>query len=169
MTQADGTLRPLPLPENVPGRIWLTAMPGRFEKLAVFLGSAENVGATDIVCLVTDEDIKAMSPEYAQARLSDALSLTRRDHPIPDRELPQDEAEFQGLIMEICAGLHEGRRMIVHCAAGIGRTGLLAQQILMALGLEPSQAHLDVREAGSGPENAAQKDFCKKPFVQFRP
>jgi protein-tyrosine phosphatase len=57
--------------------------------------------------------------------------------------------------------------LILHCAAGIGRTGVVAQQVLMAFGVEPDQATAQVLQAGSGGESAAQKEFCNQPVVRF--
>lgn len=167
MTEITGMLRHLALPDDVPGSLWLAAMPGRFELLKAFLSAAEEVEATGILCLVTEQEIEAKSPDYFHARRADSLSLPVRDYPIADFGLPQDRAGFAAIIVEFCADLCEGKRMIIHCAAGIGRTGLFAQQVLMALGVEPSQAQEQVKHAGSGPESELQKDFCRTPVALF--
>lgn len=168
MTKTTRILRYLPLSGNVRGSLWLTSMPGRFEKLTAFLAAADAVEATGILCLATEQEIEAKSPEYFHARRADCLSLPVRDYPIPDFGLPQDRAGFARLIIEICADLCQGKRMIIHCAAGIGRTGLVAQQLLMAFGANPSQAHEQVKRAGSGPESDLQKDFCQTPVALFQ-
>jgi hypothetical protein len=183
MTKTTRILRYLPLSDNVRGSLWLTSMPGRFEKLTVFLAAADAVEATGILCLATEQEIESKSPEYFHARRADCLSLPVRDYPIRECHelcvsglahagfrfgLPQDRAGFARLIIEICADLCQGKRMIIHCAAGIGRTGLVAHQVLMALGTNPSQAHEQVKRAGSGPESDMQKDFCQTPVALFQ-
>ncbi len=161
-------LRCLPLPEDVRGQVWLAAMPGRFETLAAFLATAEQIGADRIACLAAPAEIAALSPEYARARLLGALPLVVHDHPIPDYGQPRDLALFAAFIAGLCAELEQGRRLIVHCAAGIGRTGMVAQHILMALGVQPISAREQVFRTGSHPETAAQRRFCRQPAVLFR-
>jgi atypical dual specificity phosphatase len=161
------SLRPLPLPDDVPGKIWLTAMPGRFEPLASFVDAAEAVGATGIICLTSDDEIAQRSPAYATARRLGTMPFDRRDHPILDYGLPQDRENFARFITDLCADLAGGQRLILHCAAGIGRTGVVAQQVLMAFGVEPDQATAQVLQAGSGGESAAQKEFCNQPVLRF--
>jgi protein-tyrosine phosphatase len=161
------TLRPLPLPDDVPGKLWLSAMPGRFEPLTAFLTAAEYEGATGIVCLATDAEIATKSPDYAQARKSGSLTAPVQNHPIPDYGLPEDRETFANLIRGLCADLYRGKRLILHCAAGIGRTGLVAQHILMAFGTEPGLAHEQVKRAGSEPETASQQEFCGRAVTLF--
>jgi protein-tyrosine phosphatase len=46
--------------------------------------------------------------------------------------------------------------VMLHCAAGLGRTGSTAACVLKALGLETDDALQRVRDAGSNPQNAQQ-------------
>jgi protein tyrosine/serine phosphatase len=46
--------------------------------------------------------------------------------------------------------------VLMHCAAGLGRTGTAAACLLKALGLEAGEALQRVRDAGSNPQNAEQ-------------
>lgn len=157
-------LRPLPLGADLPGRVWLTAMPGRFAPLSSFLAEAAEARATDLLCLVAEAEIAQRSPEYANARRR-GLPLALRDHPIPDYGLPPDPQAFAALIGAICTDLRQGRRLIVHCAAGIGRTGLVAQHILLALGESAQTAQARVLRAGSHPETPQQQAFCQAPLA----
>ena len=52
--------------------------------------------------------------------------------------------------------LRAGESVLLHCAAGLGRTGTAAACVLKALGLETREALQRVREAGSNPQNAEQ-------------
>ena len=74
-----------------------------------------------------------------------------RDFGVPDNLL-----EFKSAVVDLCAALRAGESMVLHCAAGIGRTGTTAACLLKGLGLSTAQALKQVREAGSNPETAAQ-------------
>lgn len=167
MKTMTNILRPLPLPQGVPGQLWLSAMPGRFEPITAFLAAAAQVGATGIICLANDTEIVTRSADYALARQFGTLPLPIQNHPIPDYGLPQEREAFVSLILRLCADLYQGKRLILHCAAGIGRTGLVAHQILMALGAEPDLAQKEVKRAGSGAETALQQEFCSRPVTLF--
>jgi hypothetical protein len=71
-------LRPLPLPDNIPGNLWLTSMPGRFEPLEEFLGWCRGVSANEIVCLVDGEEIAEKSPDYWRTSKTILSSMTFR-------------------------------------------------------------------------------------------
>ena len=59
--------------------------------------------------------------------------------PIPDRGLPNTDAAKKlatKLHNEICAGKH----VVIHCRAGIGRTGIIAGSILVESGITADDA-----------------------------
>jgi protein-tyrosine phosphatase len=157
-------LRTLSLPGKLQGHIWLTSMPGRFAPLQDFMHAAHLVEATGVVCLAPKEEIAAKSPDYAQAIAAGSLSLNMVHHPIPDYGLPQDVVAFARLVQNLCVSLHQGQRLIVHCAAGIGRTGMVARHLLMELGVDAESAQAQVQSTGSGAETPEQDHFCNHPL-----
>ena len=155
-------LRPVALPPAVPGRLWLTAMPGRHAPFDAFATAAQAAGLTRLVCLAQPAEVAAV-PAYAAARRGATLGLTLDDHPMPDFGVPDDPAAFAALAARVAAALLAGEAVAIHCAAGVGRTGLLAIAVLAALGLPLAEAEARVRAAGSGPESAAQRRFLGLP------
>lgn len=151
-------LREVRLPP-VPGRLLLTAMPGRDGPLEDEL--AEIARCSRVVVLTTDEEIAAKSPLYGEwlaARPVDASPPFVR-YPIGDFRVPDDPDAFLGLAREIASRVQAGESVVVHCAAGIGRTGMFATCVLIALGVGRDDALAAVDRAGSGPETPEQREL----------
>lgn len=152
--------REVVLPEGVPGRLLLHAMPGRWESWAEFLAAARRERVTDLVCLAPREEVAALSPQYAEAlRAPAALPFARHELPLIDFGVPGDPEHFRAALAALAARLRAGAVVLLHCGAGIGRTGTTAACLLRELGLDTDAALGRVRAAGSGPENELQERF----------
>lgn len=149
--------RPVALPADVAGGLWAHSMPGRWEPLEQAWAEARTRGIQTIVCLATTEEIRDRSPSYAAALDAESTPCPVMAFPIVDLEAPRDREAFWSLASDIAARLTAGERLLVHCAAGIGRTGTLATCVLLALGRTPAEAEQDVSAAGSRPETARQR------------
>lgn len=147
------------LPEAISGRLYLHSMPGRYEPLEASFAEAVRLGIDRIVCLVPPREIEDASPAYAQAIEEGRLPCDRAAFSIPDFGIPKDRSAFAGFVSATASGLREGKRVLVHCHAGIGRTGTFATCVLLALGLSAAEAENAVGEAGSRPEILAQRQF----------
>lgn len=149
--------------EQVPGRLFLCAMPGRFEPLDVFLRVAREESVAAVVCLVPWRELESKSPEYAEF-VRDRTPWAFRHHPIEDFGEPDDEAGFVALVREVAEDLRAGRTVVVHCAAGIGRTGTFAACVLRALGLAPELVRARVDAAGARAETPGQRTLIERLF-----
>ncbi len=152
-------LRPLdfsPLLPDVPGRIWLGAMPGRIEPWPEFLADAGERGITRVVCLTPRHEVASLAPAYHAAIAQGTLPFTWQSLPMRDLGLADQAQLFRDGIGQIAAALRAGDSVLLHCAAGIGRTGTAAACLLKHLGLPSGLALQRVREAGSSPESALQ-------------
>ncbi|NCV21211.1 MAG: protein phosphatase [Chloroflexi bacterium] len=71
--------------------------------------------------------------------------------PIPDMHPPheRDRDAFIALIEGIISGASAGQNVVIHCRAGIGRSGLVAASVLVARGLSAPHAIEVVREVRS--------------------
>ncbi len=143
--------------ENIAGQLLLHSMPGRCEPWEKFVSEAERVDLDLIVCLTPAEEIEHKSPDYRGAIQTDDLPCPRMAYPIRDFNAPDDREAFVEFIDEVARELLGGRTLLVHCAAGIGRTGTAAVCLLQQAGLEPDRAETVVNEAGAGASGPAQK------------
>lgn len=154
-------LRSVALPADVRGRLWLSPMPGRFERWGEFIAAAHRAGLTEIVCLTPLAEVERVSPRYAQAIAEDALPCAWRALPMDDFGVAQ-QAHYEAAVCELAARLRAGAVVLLHCAAGIGRTGTTASCVLKALGLDTRQALQRVRDAGSNPQSALQSGLIER-------
>jgi len=80
-------------------------------------------------------------------------------YPIEDGYAPEDVRSFHGLVKTINRRLAR-ETVLVHCNAGLGRTGTVAAGLLVLAGSRPEAAITRVRRARSGAlENRMQESF----------
>lgn len=155
--QRDGGIDEVPLPASVPGRLWLCGKhaigPDRERAIA------EVGGRAVVVCLTEAHELAERYPDYlAWLRSEDGIGAVW--WPIPDLHAP-DVAAASTFVDELAGRLHAGEVLLMHCAAGIGRTGTIATCVLVRLGQPVTVARAVVAAArpGAGPEVGAQADL----------
>jgi len=154
-------LRRVQLPGGVPGSLWLSSMPGRFGSWREFEREAKETGLTLVVCLTELDEVTELSPLYKAAVERQDTSYEWLHLPVPNFGVPQDRDAFRCGIERVAQALRAGQPAMMHCAAGMGRTGSAAACVLKALGLPTKDALQRVRDAGSNPQNAAQSGFVE--------
>ncbi len=148
--------RPVTLPDATRGALWLHSMPGRREPWERFLAEAQAARLGLIVCLTPRHELASLSPEYDAALRADALPARWQHLPMRDFGLADNVAALRDGIVALAREVEAGEAVLLHCAAGIGRTGTAAACLLKSLGLARDEALQRVRDAGSSPESAAQ-------------
>jgi protein-tyrosine phosphatase len=136
-------------------------MPGRFEPFASAKAKIVQSGVDRVVCLAPLEEVRQKSTEYACAIEQGALPWAHEAFGVPDYQAPKDLEAFLRLTQSVARRLRSGESILIHCGAGIGRTGTLAVCVLMALGVAEPQARKNVANAGSGPERPSQEDVIR--------
>jgi protein-tyrosine phosphatase len=145
-----------PLRPALPGRIWLGAMPGRLEPWEAFLAEAQQHTIARVVCLTPRHEVASLSPAYHAALTRGELPFAWQPLPMRDLGLAEQAQAFREGIELVAQAVRAGDAVLLHCAAGIGRTGTAAACLLKHLGLPTALALQRVREAGSSPESALQ-------------
>ncbi|MGE4648039.1 MAG: protein-tyrosine phosphatase family protein [Arenicellales bacterium] len=83
-----------------------------------------------------------------------------RHWPVKDLQAPTGGRPGTSFLDELLARLRGGDRVLLHCAAGLGRTGTLAARLLIASGCAAAGAIATVRQARPGAiESDAQEKF----------
>jgi protein-tyrosine phosphatase len=160
------------IPANYPGRLFLCSMPGYHQPVETFTNAwpALTSEATDIfvVCLAEASERHRKSPTYEAFLEATGLGDRWVEFPIGDYSAPEVSPEFLALldrILEIIAT--PGGLAVIHCAAGVGRTGTVAASVLVRMGVTYRDAAAIVREAGSGPETPSQKEVARSILLRL--
>jgi Tyrosine phosphatase family len=159
--------RPVQLPSDTPGKLLLSGMPGRAQPWHQFVAESQANHLSLVVCLTPAGEMEELSPPYAQAVRSGEAPFGEPSAggtgwmllPAPNYGVPIDPTAFASGIHAITSRLQAGQTVLLHCAAGMGRTGSAAACVLKHLGLDTAEALARVRATGSNPENAAQSGW----------
>lgn len=148
--------RSVELPVSVSGRLLLHSMPGRYEALESVWIRLQSEAVSTIVCLAEKLELREKSAEYAEALDDGTVPCGVLVFEVADRGAPEDRDAFWVLARKIAGQLKSGDRVLIHCAGGVGRTAMLANCVLVALGESLSAARSAVSRAGSTVETAPQ-------------
>ena len=141
-----------------PGKLALAARPRGGEWLEDEITSWQREGVNTVFSLLTDEEERDLdiASEEAEAK---AHSMKFISYPIPDRQVPDSEANLGKALQKLEAELAAGRNVVLHCRQGIGRTGLVAACLLLTKGIDPQTAvtRLSAARGTSIPETPEQR------------
>jgi protein-tyrosine phosphatase len=152
-----GGVDEIPLPDEMPGKLWLCGK--RFIAPDPEAAMAY-VGADSAVCLSEPHELEWYPGyiEWLQTQPPERVVWC----PIPDLHVPPRGQALE-LLNELRSRLVSGRRVLMHCGAGIGRAGTVAAGLLIMAGETPEAAisHLRAHRSLCGPEAGAQTELLE--------
>ncbi|TFH50480.1 MAG: hypothetical protein E4G89_03305 [Methanothrix sp.] len=161
----------VPIP-HMDGIIGISACPGYrdesgcldlYEELLLNdLTSISNWGAAALVTLLDNLELRNLGVRDLPNTV-DWLNLLWFHLPIDNGGIPGKDFEllWSPIGSQLCQLLREGKRIVIHCKEGIGRSGLIAARLLIQLGVPPEQAIKLVQKAR--PESLqlySQEKYC---------
>ncbi len=97
----------------------------------------------------------------AEREQAKAYAMEYLPFPIPDMGVPSSVEKFTLITRQLFQQISSGVNTLVHCHAGIGRSGLMAAGILLHCDLDPEQAfaHVSKMRGIKVPETNEQRDW----------
>lgn len=157
-----------------PWRLALSARPQGGDGLEQDLADwkAASVGA--VVSLLEPHEMDSLGLQ-AEPALCRKFGMDFLNHPIQDHGVPASEAGLFDFVSALHGRVVQGEAVVIHCRAGIGRTGLVAACLLHLLGLRRRDIfrQLALSRGITMPSTWAQFDwvdrFCDRHHVPERP
>lgn len=154
---------------GVPGRIGLTHCPGRKLRVVGLRESRDLPSDLDAILDWGASALLTLNEEHELSMLGVAalgdLAAARYEWiwlPIRDGDVPDAEFDRRWVVegARLRARLVAGENVVIHCLAGLGRSGTIAARLLVEFGVAPPDAVLRVRAAREGAiENIWQERY----------
>jgi protein-tyrosine phosphatase len=118
----------------------------------------QGAGVDTVLSLLTPDEEQALDLT-AESRVAKHEGLMFLSLPIPDRQVPSSPSEVVPVLDELNAALLAGRKAVIHCRQGVGRSGMIAACLLAMRGTDPATAvaELERVRGTSVPETAEQR------------
>ncbi|WP_172670816.1 dual specificity protein phosphatase family protein [Labrenzia sp. DG1229] len=117
------------------------------------------IGIDHIVSMLTPEEADSLSLAN-EGEVCERNGINFTNVSVVDRDIPETAAAKE-LALSIIADLHAGSSVVVHCRAGIGRSGLVACCVLIGLGIlaEDALAKVSAARGVLVPDTEEQRKF----------
>ena len=145
------------------GFLAVMARPRSGEWLRDELAGLSQIGVTTIASLLEPREESEL--ELASEGLVAAeLGIAFLSFPIADRGVPSAARDFHAFTAQLAEDFRAGSGVVVHCRAGIGRSGLAAAAVLVSLGHQSGDVFAMVSRARgvSVPDTEEQIEWFRK-------
>jgi len=145
-----------------PGKTDLGAATGAWERdLDIDLDAVVAWGASAVISLIEDHEFDLLKVSGLGSAV-ESKGMKWFHLPIKDVRPPDSRFAAQWITSgpQIHEILNDGGNVVLHCRGGLGRTGTAAAQILVEMGMDPTAAINNVRQARPGAiETDEQEDY----------
>lgn len=132
------------------GRLGISRLPGRSGDLAGDVGAIRDWNAAAIVSM-TEADEMARKGAAGLPDAAQDSGIVWRHFPIRDYGAPEGaDACWPALAAELHRRLDAGEAVLLHCAGGKGRSGMVALRLMAERGLDPAAALAAIRAVRPG-------------------
>lgn len=122
------------LPASASLRLALAPRPRAGDWLDDEMRAWARAGVDIVACLLEPQEIRELGLQ-GQEQACLASGMRYLSFPIADRQVPPSLQATRRFCGELAGDLRSGRAVVVHCRAGIGRSGLIAACVLQEFGI----------------------------------
>jgi protein-tyrosine phosphatase len=143
-----------------PGRLATAARPRADDWLDDAIAGWAADGVDIVVCLLELSEVHELGLQREE-ELCRSHGFAFISFPIPDYSLPESRQEASRLARRLVGELEQGRSIVIHCRAGIGRSSTIAACTMICAGICAADA-LSRIEAARGvrvPDTEAQREW----------
>ena len=131
---------------GIPAKLAIMPKPNGGKHLEGEIRLLKREGADVLVSLLTPDEEFDLGLEHERAAC-DGHGIRFRSFPIPDRGIPESTEAFLSFIETLHNDLLQGRSIVAHCFAGIGRSSLMLASLLRREGLSADDAFRRITQA----------------------
>ena len=145
------------------GSLCVMAKPVANEWIEDEFSSIASYGIDRIVSLLENHEAFDLGLSK-EKQLTEKFGMEFIQYPIPDRGLPSSVNEYLAFTKRLYHEAAGGLNTVVHCRAGIGRTGVIAAGVLLHCGFEPMDAieHISKLRGVAIPDTQEQINWVEK-------
>lgn len=150
------------------GFLAVMAKPVAGEFVAESFQALLEVGVRQVVSLLEESESIEVGL-WQEERYVVQAGMTFQRYPIPDRGVPRSVSEFKALTSRLYSEIAGGLSTVIHCRAGIGRSGLVAAGVLLQCGFEPADAfgHVSKARRVVVPDTQEQIDWLNQHYARL--
>lgn len=124
---------------DVPGRLSIMTRPHGGDQLKEDLALLKSRGIDVLVSLLEPHEAEKLGLAQEQT-ICDTEGLEYFSLPIRDHFVPVSQRRVYELALTLAKKLENGKKVIVHCRGGKGRSGIIAAAIMIVLGVDVDDA-----------------------------
>ena len=130
----------IPLKPLTKGQLWISHYPGKIgveDKIIqaeIDLSELKRKKIDIVVSLLEKEELKTLNV----LTLFELIKKHKFSHyyfPIKDKSVPRDITELNRLLNDLSLKIRQNKKILLHCNAGLGRSGLIAALLCKKLGV----------------------------------
>jgi len=143
------------------GKLFVMAMPVSGERIDEEFAGLRQLGIDHVVSLLeVEEQFEVGLADEEALCIKNGMRFT--SFPITDRDVPQ-KIDALALAARLNRDISNGGHVVVHCRAGVGRTGVIASAVLIQAGYSSGEAiHMVSFARGSlVPDTEAQDNWIR--------